>query len=1088
MVNGVAQGESVRILNIITEKDEVQNLTLDDSVKYLPFASTSDRTGTALDGLFSTSNPTRNVSMTQNKNVGTFVYTGSADFYGKPIQVGDTVALYEGTVPNQRNAINKTRAAQIGNEGAVAYVQITAYDEATNTYTYHTADTEDVLFTPDILPFDIDDDQDDVDNQITVDTAKLDFSAASYQTMGLNLNADTVVERNDYVALYKEWESGQVTYGCITEVTNNGDTTVIKYTTVDDVSEILASMDIYASRNEDLQDELTPELKEQIKQDIITQAVESGFMDEAAEYLTALAFETDGFQELSEDLDMDLSAYTITFDDGTPVDPESMDLMGLTASIDEKKVDVNVTAGDLVHFKDGEGDDALPLQGLRVELVLSFSVSIKSGDTEKMKISMQAVFEQELLLSINVSGGAIWKYAWIIPYLYDYNMNANLDVGTYTGIGITATAQTVGEKDEDGDNKDEGNSGESEGGSSDKPAEGGDDNKNDDDNKSEGSENPLDDFDWHKLVDVTSTKLTEIDETIGKAKSAKDRIMNIGDEIKELMESEQELFRLPNKTFVGSVESAGSVEFKSLEERYADMMKEAEEAWIDIFRVEIFKSEGHVDPFHILCYGIDAEFVVSANLYVTMGMTFEYGVAKRYNFSLMLFHGTVTNETIDLETEHYQFDFYVMGTAGIRAGIEFEIAMGLFSLELDSVGISAEVGAYAQPWGYFYYHLEWQRGQAKQSTCSGALAIEVGAYLSIKFKAQLLSMDKLTYNPTWYENEWPFLTVGSIENVKDFNYGESDEMLSVTMENVQAVQLPTELFDMTYMDMKTGKIHGGEEDDKPINYDDEEESRFIIELSNPKFKYFPDMNMIAIVDVDPETETYETCEMTITWGGAPLAFTSDSISRTVEIEWINPAGIRTITFLSDGGTPVPAIAIGFNEEIPDSAYAGDPTRQGFEFLGWFDYDTGAPFEIPEIMPDYPVNGKWGRGVAAYAKWGAKNDTPYTVNHYVENVNGVFELEETETLKGTTMQYPTKAAIEAAAEQYDNDYYYLGAYQNYPIAPDGSTVIDLYYKRETFTITFEFGDVLKKLPIYNEKRRVCPPCQNNRKPVHFQSML
>ena len=103
----------------------------------------------------------------------------------------------------------------------------------------------------------------------------------------------------------------------------------------------------------------------------------------------------------------------------------------------------------------------------------------------------------------------------------------------------------------------------------------------------------------------------------------------------------------------------------------------------------------------------------------------------------MHFHGEVTNETIDLVPEHYEFDVCVMGTAGIKAGIEFEIERGLFCLELDSIGISAEVGAYAQLWGYFYYHLEWAKGQGKQSTCSGALAIEIGAYLSVKFKASV---------------------------------------------------------------------------------------------------------------------------------------------------------------------------------------------------------------------------------------------------------------------------------------------------------------------------------------------------------------
>ena len=105
-------------------------------------------------------------------------------------------------------------------------------------------------------------------------------------------------------------------------------------------------------------------------------------------------------------------------------------------------------------------------------------------------------------------------------------------------------------------------------------------------------------------------------------------------------------------------------------EQYAEMMEEADDSWIELVRKEIFSIGGAVDPFHILVFGISADFVVKANVYITLGMTFEYGNAKRYNFSLMLFHRQTTNETIDLETEHYEFVFYVMGTLGIRAGVE----------------------------------------------------------------------------------------------------------------------------------------------------------------------------------------------------------------------------------------------------------------------------------------------------------------------------------------------------------------------------------------------------------------------------------
>ena len=189
-------------------------------------------------------------------------------------------------------------------------------------------------------------------------------------------------------------------------------------------------------------------------------------------------------------------------------------------------------------------------------------------------------------------------------------------VGTYTGIAITATAKTAGEED--------------------------------------------DGFDWKSVTGL----------------APEEKIINIGQQIKDLMEQKE--------SFFGEDVDWKAGEGGGLADKYSAMMEDADESWIDLVRKEIFAQEGNVDPFHILCYGISADFVVKANLYVTMGMSFEFGVARRYNFSILLFHKQSTNETIDLEEAHYNFDFYVMGTVGVRVGVEFEIAVGLFSLKLDS--------------------------------------------------------------------------------------------------------------------------------------------------------------------------------------------------------------------------------------------------------------------------------------------------------------------------------------------------------------------------------------------------------------------
>lgn len=71
--------------------------------------------------------------------------------------------------------------------------------------------------------------------------------------------------------------------------------------------------------------------------------------------------------------------------------------------------------------------------------------------------------------------------------------------------------------------------------------------------------------------------------------------------------------------------------------------------------------------------------------------------------------------------------------------------VGLISLKLDKIGIVADVGAYSQLWGYFFYHLRWMQGQGKEERSAGAMLIEIGMYIDIKFLAQAFNSSKLTW-------------------------------------------------------------------------------------------------------------------------------------------------------------------------------------------------------------------------------------------------------------------------------------------------------------------------------------------------------
>ncbi|MDE5952483.1 MAG: InlB B-repeat-containing protein, partial [Acetatifactor sp.] len=982
---GQPQQTSIRVFNIIVKKAPVQNLSLNDAeggLKYIPRTDIPTMSN-SMQGLFTASLKAGNVGETTIDKVeqtGTFTYSGS-----ETLSVGDVVAVYEGRHPNERETDEER-------EASIIYVEIT--EVSGTTYSYKTADAEDVLFIPDVLPVNRDK-MAGGSNTLTLTGSELDFSGPDFADMGLN--SDTTIDEGDFLAFYDgSLEDGSnLTYGKITSVQENkeDDTYTITYADVSE-SEVYASMDIYLEENREIK--LTDEQIREIEQDILTQAVESGFVDEAAEYLTALALETDGFQELAEDFD--IQNYAITFDDGTPVDEYGLSLMADSgrAQITKKEIKPTVHIGELDHFEDNKG--------IRVELNMELEITVDLGKDRSIVIDLSAVFEQEVMLSVNTSGGAIWKKKWIFPYIADYRLNANLDMGTYTGIGITATAQTKGKDDEK--------------------------------------------FDWG----------------MSTGNSAGDKIIDIGKQIKELMDKKDKFL---NYDLVGGKDDDddddddGIPISGGLEEKYAAMIKEADESWIDIFRTEIFSQEGHVDPYCILCYGIKADFVVGASFYVTMGMTFTYEVAKRYNFSILLFARECTNDTIDLKAPEYEFTFYVMGTMGIRAGVEFEVGVGLFSLKLDSIGITAGAGVYVQMWGYFFYDLKGVKNSdtgkfEKTSQYSGAMLFEIGVYLKITFKAQLFSSKKLTYQPTLYENYWPFFTVGERENVLGFAEKDDDGneiQTEYDMYAVRTLTLPSSLFSMRYLDMITGEIGGDEDENETTkvtemkagkNWDDETESHFTIEMSDSRYTYNPADNTVT---VNPGGLSFlPDCEMTIRWKSGTLAFSSEPIERKVIIRWSDPANVRYIAFDSQGGSPVRQI-------IGDPGMAitlpKDPGKKGYDFGGWYtDSACSTPFALT-VMPEN-FNGE--KGTTVYAKWIPRNDTPYTVEHYQQELNGTYTLADTDRLTGTT---DSNAAVTCKTS---------GVYAHFQpqgvpavqIVGNGTTVVRVYYNRKNYTIEFTYG--------------------------------
>ncbi len=961
----------VRFFNFTIAKNGTLNLKLNDGIKYIPASELSYAdTMRLIDyaGLYQASTNSQGITTYAAKNEsGSFTYNGS-----ETISIGDTVAVYEGDNPTERKP---EKGNGNTNNDDVSYVKINGISG--NTYTYVAAEAEDVLFTPDVLPIDIDNGDGTIGwsqngISVTVDNNKLIFSDSKYADMGLS--ADTTVDVGDYLAFYtgsfSQSDAQDQGYGEITAITVNGGTTIITYVVVGE-EKVMAAMELYdetAPSEAEIQAAID-ENKDEIQQMIEAQIAQSNFFDDAGEYLAELSLQTDEVREVFGD-GMTLSNCTITYADGTPIGAGEVALFGNIVDKDaagnKPKVSVSITPR-LAHFTQSS-------HGLRVEVSVSYTFEIqKKGSNNKLKVDLTAFFEQEITFGFSVSGGAVWKWKWkIFPYIADYRMNGNLDLGTYTGIGITATAKLVEAKEPWG-------------------------------------------MPWPNSV---------------KEAAATKKIFSLSESIKKKMKEIEEIF--PEETGTAS---------GGLAEKYAKFMEDANKDWVDLITANLLDLHSAVDPFHILAYGLQIDFVVSANLNVAIGMTFQYENFKRHSFTLSLKSKKAESDTVDLATNGYQFDFYVMGTIGLRAGIRAKATVGLFSTKLAGIGLQIEAGAYTRMWGYFYYHLEnwkvkgvWQ----KDSGYSGAVLIEIGAYLDVKFIAEALN-GKYSYAPTLFAKEWPFWSAGQRENVYNFAYNDNP---TYAILNVNTYTLPGSVYDMYWMDLKTGELTEGFKT-KTKNFDSAKatgsanEERFAVELSNPSFSYNPVNNQIAVNTASGAVA--QSCQMKLTWKGAPLSGSSETLSRTITLNWSSEANAATLAFESNGGSAVQMLRLLAGTNLVGKMPT-NPTRLGYTFSGWYtDKDLKSAFTAT-TMPT--------GNTALYAKW-TPSTVNYTVQHYQKALDGQYELFETTPMTGAV-----DARTAAVAKSYIG--FTAQSIKQQTIAPDGSTLAQIYYDRNSYPLIFAYG--------------------------------
>jgi len=465
-------------------------------------------------------------------------------------------------------------------------------------------------------------------------------------------------------------------------------------------------------------------------------------------------------------------------------------------------------------------------------------------------------------------------------------------------------------------------------------------------------------------------------------------------------------------------------EVQEFYELYQKMM-DVDHGYFPLFSVQLCKFEGGIDPFHIFAFAFTAEFVVSLNVDVALGTQFEYEKATRYYFVFSLTHKTAVYGTTDLIDEHYEFTVYAMGTLAVRVGLKLTLEVGLITTALDSIGVSAEAGAYWQVWGFLYYHLEYAN---KQTTTeyAGACYMELGLYVSIKFQAQALGK-LVSYSKELWGDSWPLWSAGEQYYTYDFGYELTDANDDIILKaGAPSYSVPSAAYEMSRMDFTTGEVAN-------VRCS---AGQFEFLVKNDPDDIFTVENSGKIIVAPPDDSDLAEATLQVTWKSAPLVFTSAPISRTFTLVWDDLADSYVINFDTNGGNNIQGINGAYRTPIS----LPTPSRAGYVFNGW--YTDNGTFQNAFTESRMPA-----ANLTLYAKWTASS-VSYTVRHYKQDVgSNDYTLADTDSLFGVA-----GSSVTPSRKNYQG--FVTPAAQTVTLAGDGSTMVNYRYGRNSYSLTFK----------------------------------
>ncbi len=819
---------SIRKATFIIHKDEVDNIQYNSDIKYI---KDTDQMSYTISGTNETV-PVLDISLISENQEGTV--TGTFDYASGGVSVDDTLCIYKTVDPRDRDYIKNEYP-----DDPQSFIKITGIDGVTIHFSgLQNDDASDVIFIPQTVPF-------SVATLPSSDNASIDSTSYDQDGWSFMGQIDTPKFRvGDFIVLYSGTfadltDDSTVYFGKITAV--SGSTLTYTKTTKEAIVE---SNDMFLSNplsgDDLLENADVPAMENQIEQ----QAMDSGFAADAVDYLINMAATTDNFQN------MKLSNISYTDEQGNALEPAQMQALAKLPT----KPDIRV----LAHInKNTTKID----QGVHLDLTIdaSFSIDLDDGNGA-MKFQLHASFVEEIYVKVTMQAKAGVKWYFIIPVLKSLTFGADTDVKNFSSIAIDLRIYTVGTgsfpawdqfkqlkdnysqtlnqiqalqnmlADPFGENTDAG--------------------------KINSQINDL----WGKLPAGTKQSYEAYCDQFGE--------INMTAKLQEILHS--------------TSDTAMADGVQALMDRYSKMLKQ-ETDWVTLTERTIAKVD--TKKYCPLVYvGIEISFVVKANVNISLGVSLDYLVGKRYSFWVDIIKHTSGNSTSDLTDEKYAFSFYVMGYIGLKMGVKVEITAGVL-FGLAEAGISAEFGPYVKLWGYFIYmHTKYRPANSDITTSKtlsmGALYFEFGLYVTVE--ADVSIVGKSVYNPTLWDKEFPLLHAGVRNSVFAFATAiDKDESVLIADEDGNSntgimMKLPESYHSMTYIDLVLG-------DQEQAVYD---LSHFVATLSNPNFAFNSRTGNITVTVPNDEVH-YMNCNLVLTWKQGKVSFSSKDLRIVIPLYWTN---------------------------------------------------------------------------------------------------------------------------------------------------------------------------------------------------------